>query len=160
VSTGAAIGIEEQAITLTGTINPQGIATTYFFEYGTTAAYGSTWPTIVERPGQAPLGEARAGEASGPLSVSIYVQNLHPGTTYHYRLVATNEDGRTYGGDQTFMAQGYPVSVVPETPKLSVELGVKTPEGNVKGSGKATKHKVRKAKGKKKKKKTRRKKKK
>jgi hypothetical protein len=58
------------------------------------------------------------------------------------------------------MAQGYPVSVVPETPKLSVELGVKTPEGNVKGSGKATKHKVRKAKGKKKKKKTRRKKKK
>lgn len=141
VSTGSAADIEEQTANLTGTIDAQGLPTTYFFEYGTTTGYGSTWPTIVKREGEPPLGEAKAGEANGPAGVLISVQNLHPGTTYHYRLVATNEDGTSYGGDQTFTAQGYPISVVPETPKLSTELGIKTPQGPV-STGKGAKHKA------------------
>ena len=34
------------------------------------------------------------------------VTGLAPGTTYHYRLVATSSDGTTYGGDQVFQTDG------------------------------------------------------
>jgi hypothetical protein len=37
----------------------------------------------------------------------VYLEGLQPGTTYHYRVVATNVDGTTYGEDQTFTTPGY-----------------------------------------------------
>jgi Ca2+-binding RTX toxin-like protein len=66
--------------------------TTYRFEYGTTEAYGSSVPTP-----SAPL-------ASGakPIGVSQQATSLIPATTYHYRLVAANGNGETYGEDRTF----------------------------------------------------------
>src|SRR5581483_6173612 len=35
-------------------------------------------------------------------SVSLGLSKLAASTTYHYRLVATNADGTTYGADRTF----------------------------------------------------------
>jgi hypothetical protein len=136
-STGTAGEITVGAATLTGSIDPQGWETTYLFQYGTTAAYGSQWPTI-------PL---NLGALSGSASVLSYVQNLQPGTTYHYRLVATNPAGTVYGSDQAFTTASYPTSVVQEAPVIKTPLGI-NPE--TKPSSKTPKHKLKKKKAKRK----------
>ena len=68
---------------------PNGERTTYHWQYGTTAAYGSqTAATTI------PAGAA-------PVSVQGALASLAPSTTYHYRLVATNASGTSYGYDFT-----------------------------------------------------------
>ncbi len=77
---------------LSGTVDPLGNATTYRFEYGTTAAYGST----------VPVPDAPAGADTTQHNESQPVTGLAPGTTYHFRLVATNAGGTTSSPDATF----------------------------------------------------------
>jgi hypothetical protein len=54
---------------------------------------------------------------------------VDPGTTYHYRLVASNQAGTSYGPDQTFTSSGAPRSgaftsfAVPATPLLAPTPG-------------------------------------
>jgi sugar lactone lactonase YvrE len=78
---------------LRGTVNPSGLQTTYFFEYGTTAAYGQRVP--LEQA--VPIG---AGAKDRP--VAELVTGLSAGTTYHYRVVAQNSLGTTFGLDRSF----------------------------------------------------------
>jgi len=85
-----ASGITQTGATLAGTVNPQGQATTYKFDYGPTTAYGS----------RTPVQQAGAGTAEVP--ASAIVANLQPGIAYHYRLVASSLAGTVLGGDQTF----------------------------------------------------------
>jgi hypothetical protein len=118
VSTGGTQAVGETAVTLTGSVDPEGLPTTYHFEYGPSTGYGSSWPGVV----------VNAGSASAGSPVAVSVPNLQPGTTYHYRLVASNEDGTTYGADQVFSTQGYPASVVQEAPVLTANLGYINPE--------------------------------
>ncbi len=75
-------------------VNPGGIQTTYRFEYGTTTAYGNTTP--------AP--EGSVGEGITARAVWASANDLAPGSTYHYRVVASSELGTVYGPDQTFTA--------------------------------------------------------
>src|SRR5690348_1769990 len=89
-ATGGASAVGRTAATLGGTVDPGGKVARWHFEYGTTTAYG------LESGG----GETTAG--SGPEAVSVGVVSLSAGTTYHYRLVATNEDGTVQGADRTF----------------------------------------------------------
>lgn len=73
-------------------VNPRGEATTYRFEWGTTTAYGN----------QAPAGgEGDAGGGLRSILVSGQLTGLAPGTTYHYRVVATNASGTDTGEDMT-----------------------------------------------------------
>jgi hypothetical protein len=77
---------------LAAEVNSNGSATSYFFEYGTTTAYGSQVPV--------PAGQLSAsGQA---VQVSEQVQGLQPGTTYHYRVVASNAEGDDTGLDVEF----------------------------------------------------------
>ncbi len=77
---------------LSGTVNPQGAATTYRFEYGTTTSYGTNVPS--------PDGSAGSGTTAA--SVSQDITSLLPNTTYHYRLVANNSGGSVPSSDRTF----------------------------------------------------------
>ena len=45
---------------------------------------------------------------------------LQPGSTYHYRLTATNPDGTSYGPDETFTTPAYsnPIVQPPGLPLL------------------------------------------
>jgi hypothetical protein len=88
-ATGAATGVTRTTATLTGSVDPNGSPATYRFEYGTTSDYGLQ---TAERA-------AGDGEDAGP--VEAPVEGLTPGTTYHYRLVATNAAGTTRGADRT-----------------------------------------------------------
>jgi hypothetical protein len=81
---------------LNGTVNPEGRATTYQFEYGETAGYGS----------KAPVSPASAGSGTKSITVSSGINGLTPQTTYHYRIVATGPGGTVYGKDQAFQTAG------------------------------------------------------
>lgn len=96
VTTGSASGVNESEATLNGTVNPSEQETTYFFEYGPTAAYGQKTT------------EASAGSGTLPVSKSATVSGLSAATTYHFRLVAKNPTGTSVGLDRTFATPGPP----------------------------------------------------
>jgi hypothetical protein len=77
--------------TLTGTIDRNGGATTYHFEYGTSAAYGLTTTETALPP-----------EGTDPVTVKVPVTGLTRDTLYHFRLVATNPAGIARGADRSF----------------------------------------------------------
>lgn len=83
--------------TLGGIVNPQGSPTTYQYEYGTTTSYGS----------KAPASPKSIGSGTSVVEVSEKIEGLAPETTYHFRLVATNEKGTVEGEDQTFTTPGW-----------------------------------------------------
>ena len=95
-ATGAASGVNASSATLTGTVNPNGQSTSWYFEYGSTTSYGSKTASH----------DAGAGTTS--VSVSATITGLTPGKTYHYRLVAASGAGTTDGSDKTFVASEKP----------------------------------------------------
>jgi phosphodiesterase/alkaline phosphatase D-like protein len=95
VTTGAASAITASGTTLAGTVDAHGAQTAYTFEYGTTTAFGSI--TTV----------AGAGSSNGVESVSLPVSGLTAGTTYLYRLVATNASGTTTGAVHFFTTSSF-----------------------------------------------------
>ena len=88
-TTGSPSDLGQSSASLTGTVNPNGQATTYFFEYGTTTAYGTQ------------TSPASVGSGTTPVGVHQSIVGLSPNTTYHYRLVAQSSAGTTNGADQT-----------------------------------------------------------
>jgi hypothetical protein len=86
----AEVGVSEAK--LGALVSPGGIPTSYRFEYGTTTAYGSSTP----------FPEGSVGEGLEAHAVWASASALAPGSTYHYRVVATSELGTVYGVDQTF----------------------------------------------------------
>ena len=85
-TTSAASSIGSTSATLNGRVDPNGRATTYLFEYGTTTSYGTKTPS------------ASAGSGEPATNVSKTVTGLKPGTTYHFRLVATSDAGTSQRG--------------------------------------------------------------
>ena len=96
VKTGPAKHVTSTSATLTGTVNPNGSATTCYFEYGLTNKYGSTTPPQNE------------GSGTKPKQVSATVTGLTPQTVYHYQLVCSNLGGRATGGDRKFKTHSAP----------------------------------------------------
>ena len=90
VSTGGASHITSTSASVSGTVNPAGVATRYLVEYGTSRSYGhSTSPVS-------------AGSGAATVSVSAALAGLSARTTYHYRLLATSAGGSVVGADATF----------------------------------------------------------
>ena len=97
--TGSVSAVGGTSATLNGSVNPGGTATDWWFEYGTSASYGSKSATTA------------AGSGSANVAVSSTPTGLAPGTTYHYRLVAKNSFGTANGGDGLFTTASLPVVV-------------------------------------------------
>ncbi len=89
-TTEAATEVYAHEATLRASVNPNGLDTQYRFEYGLTSSYGSLLP----------LHSVGAGEA--PISVSESLGELQAGSTYHFRISATNDEGTKYGADMQF----------------------------------------------------------
>jgi hypothetical protein len=83
---------------LRATINPQSVPTTYHFDYGPTPSYGSSTPEST------PIG----GDSNQ--AVAEKIDNLAPGTTYHFRIVAQNADATVASPDVAFTTTGAPDS--------------------------------------------------
>jgi hypothetical protein len=97
VSTGGASRITQTSATLTGKVNPNGARTTYFFQYGTSNLYGAT------------TGPTDAGAGTSAKTATADLTGLAAFTKYHYRLVAQNSQGTTFGGDRTFTTKKQPL---------------------------------------------------
>lgn len=96
VVTGSATAIQPTAANVGGTINPNGAATTYDFAYGPTPALGSVTKV------------SSAGNGTRAVSVKAAVAGLVPGTTYYYRLDASNSAGAGSGTVRSFKTTGNP----------------------------------------------------
>jgi hypothetical protein len=90
-TTANATDITQTSVKLHGSVKPNGEQTTWHFDFGTTTAYGASTQE------QGPI-----AAGSGTTAVATDVGGLEPGTTYHYRIVATNPSGSIPGKDRTF----------------------------------------------------------
>jgi plastocyanin len=125
VSTESATSISDTGATLQGSVNPNGLATTYFFEYGTTTSYDHT----TEPP-------SSAGSGTSPVGASTPVTGLSAGTTYHFRLVANNTSGTREGVDKTFTTTGPPLATT--NPATGIGATGATLQGSVNPRGHPT----------------------
>lgn len=83
-------------VTLKGKANPNYLNTQVRFNYGTSTNYSTntTWQNI--------------GNGSTFETRSVNLGGLQPGTLYHYRMEAVNEEGTSYGADSTFRTKDFP----------------------------------------------------
>jgi hypothetical protein len=87
VTTLAASNITAGSALLSGSVNPNGGMTAYWFQYGTNTSYGSFTVT---------------NSTSTNGAFGITASNLLQGRTYHFQLVGTNSAGTGLGADQSF----------------------------------------------------------
>ncbi len=93
--------------TVTGTVNPNGLPTTYRFDFGLLPVYGSSTPA------------AAAGAGTAPVPVTATLPGLTPGTLVHYRVVASNADGDTPGLDRVLIVPGTPTGAAANLPRFT-----------------------------------------
>jgi hypothetical protein len=89
VITNGATNVTTSSGTLNGSLDPHGLTTTVFFQYGTTTSYGSATPM-----------QTQTGNTYRNITANI--NGLTPHTTYHFRMTATNAGGTRMGSDRTF----------------------------------------------------------
>ncbi len=80
---------------MTGNVNPNTAATVAWFDFGPTAAYGSSTPPQ-------PM-----GNGTSSLGVSNVIYSYLPGVSYHYRAVASNSFGVSLGTDVLFVPPAF-----------------------------------------------------
>jgi hypothetical protein len=114
LSTEAATAVTRTGATLHGSWIGDGSPTSYFFEWGEDDDYGSVTPT--------------GGPSStvGPVEVGEAITDLLPASpthgSYHFRIVATNGEGTSFGEDQVFSTLAPDAPLIDET-----DVGLVTP---------------------------------
>ncbi|HYF10514.1 MAG TPA: hypothetical protein VD967_02830 [Candidatus Paceibacterota bacterium] len=94
VSTRSATDVGTTTATLRATVDPNGIETTYWFEYSTDSLLGSVLLSTT--------GQKSAGPGTNAVQVETDVSSLAPNTTYYFRAVAQNSQGVVRGERLTF----------------------------------------------------------
>jgi hypothetical protein len=104
VTTTQATNLATTGATINGTINPNGLSATYYFQWGTTTGYGNI------------TSSQSAGSGNISTAVSATLTGLTMSTTYHYRLVASSSAGTVHGPDVSFTTLGPPGAATLITP--------------------------------------------
>jgi hypothetical protein len=124
VSTGYAGPVADVSATVHATVNPRGEETSYSFQYGPTATYGSQTPAV------------SAGAGASSVHGSQAVAGLAPSTQYHYRGVASNASGTTFGKDRVLTTTQPRLTFVVRSSRPLVEFGGETTlSGTLTGAG-------------------------
>jgi hypothetical protein len=93
VTTGSSSGLSATSAMIEGSVAPnRNVVSSCSFQYGTSTSYG----------GEVSCAQTVVGTGSSPTTVTAALAGLAPETTYHYRAIASNGDGTSYGADQTF----------------------------------------------------------
>ena len=90
ITTEPATGIDVNLTTLNGTVNPNELSTTAYFQWGISANYGAT--TTAQA----------LGNGASILNVSQVITGLEHNSTYYFRIAATNIIGTSYGQSRSF----------------------------------------------------------
>ena len=90
VATQPAGPVRQASGTLNGMVTPRGSPTTTWFEWGADLSYGAV-TTLTN-----------IGTSGRVVRISAPVENLVPGSIYHYRLAASNAFGVAFGADNLF----------------------------------------------------------
>jgi IPT/TIG domain len=111
---------------LSGSVDPENLATTAFFQYGLDPSErGPGSPSTLYDQSTPPQ---QVGSDSASHTVSASLTGLIPGALYHIRLVATNSAGTTFGTDQTFTT---PQAAAPPPPVLGQSENAQPVSGTV-----------------------------
>jgi hypothetical protein len=108
----AAQNVTSTNATLMGTVNPGGVATKVYFEWGLTTNYGHFTPT-----------NTLSADLNSTQTVTAYLDNLSPVTTIHYQVAAVNSAGTNYGGDQPFNTPVVPAPMITQIANQSLMAG-------------------------------------
>lgn len=92
----ATSNVQATSITLKATVNPNGLTTTVYFEWGLTTSYGNRTP------------EQNIGAGTTDVNVTVNLTNLASDTVYHWRVVAINSAGAVQTHDITFKTAAPP----------------------------------------------------
>jgi phosphodiesterase/alkaline phosphatase D-like protein len=111
VGGGSATGVTQSGALLSGNVQPGFSPTAYHFEYGPTSDYGHSTPA------------GGLGADNAVHQVTAALAGLAAGTTYHYRLVATNAIGTTGGADHTFATTPPAAAPAPSAPSPRCRKG-------------------------------------
>ena len=84
-STGDSSNVGRTSATVSGSIDPNGLATNARFEFGLTTSYGRS------------SDEEPIGDGEDPVAVSHQLTGLKANATYHYRIVAVVDGNFVYG---------------------------------------------------------------
>jgi hypothetical protein len=110
-ATGEALNLTRTSATLSGSVNPDGIDTTFHFAYVSAADYDPLAVNPYAKGRVTPeSGSVGAGHADHP--IAAFAGELKPGETYHYRVIATSPLGKAIGTDHVF-------TTAPATPPLA-----------------------------------------
>ncbi len=96
VLTGAPTAVTDAGAGFLGSVNPEGLPTTVFFQYGLDKRYsqvGASGPNYTQQTPAQTVGSDFTTHGIGPVAVS----GLLPNALYHVRLVATNTAGTAFG---------------------------------------------------------------
>ena len=104
VSVNGPLQITSSNAIIAATINPNGSFTSFYVQWGLTAAYGQVGPV-----GVLPIPNIET-------NTSAWMIGLSPSTTYHYRLVAANSAGTNYSGGLTLTTADGPPPPNPVAP--------------------------------------------
>ncbi|HEY5995691.1 MAG TPA: fibronectin type III domain-containing protein, partial [Candidatus Deferrimicrobiaceae bacterium] len=129
VATLGAIPVTENSAVLNGLVTPNGLATEYWFQYGTQPA-----PWTFDNSARQPIGSGIAA-----LPVNWALTNLAPGTRYFFRVCAVNSLGTAYSTVTNFTtsAPGAPPAVT-TLAATSVSATAATLNGSIGPNGQPT----------------------
>jgi hypothetical protein len=125
-TTGGASNVTFNSVRVNGSVDANKAATNYYFQYGTSKAYGTNTPQFP------------AGARANAIHVSTDIGSLAPATRYHYRIVAVNASGTALGKDRTFTTRRQPLGVSLSASPNPVPFGKPTVlAGTLSGTGNA-----------------------
>lgn len=113
----------DTTVVVSGSITPNGASTNYWYEYGTSASFGSKTAT------------QNVGSGFGVIPAPLYITGLVKDTNYSFRLVAQNQYGTVQGATQSFkttVGTPAPVGSVPVIKTLAA-TGVSRTSATVNG---------------------------
>lgn len=99
--------LEKTSATLRASVNPNGFDTEYRFQIVDQASFEADG---YDSPATRSTVPVPIGDGVDPVPVAQPVDDLEVGTTYHFRAVAENAHGVTFGGDRQFTTE--PVAVI------------------------------------------------
>jgi DNA-binding beta-propeller fold protein YncE len=127
VLTAAPTAVTDGGAGFSGSVNPDGLVTTAYFQYGLDKRYsqvGASGPDYTSQTAPQIVGPDFTTHIVGPVTVT----GLVPNALYHVRLVATNSAGTTFGPDVTFTTAAAPA---PGSPTLGKRFNISLVTGIV-----------------------------